>query len=144
MRAYGSLAQEVLNTLREFGPMTRADIAEHLKVDRYSTSAVVTRLSRAGARTPKRVYISGWVREIENERDYPRAIMALGDLPDVPPPRKRSRKEVRRKSDLKRKAKNTMNFVFNIGKPRREYTRKAEQCSDTCESSLNGLRTKAS
>ena len=122
MSKYGALTDLILKLIEEEGPMSRAEICSRLGVEKFVSSAIVSRLNRAWPKTPKRVYVSHYVYDMEGERRYPRAVFALGDLPDAKRP-KANRLEVRRRSDQKKRALRTQNFVFNLGLPRREYTR---------------------
>lgn len=121
MSKYGYHTQRILQLLEDEGPMSRAEICARLGVEKFVSSAIVSRLNRAWPKTPKRVYVSHYVYDMEGERRYPRAVFALGDLPDAKKP-KADHKAVRRRSDQKMRALRTQNFVFNLAKPRREYS----------------------
>jgi hypothetical protein len=122
MKPYGSTVARITSCLETYGPMTRSEICFHIGMDRMNCSAVITRMSKAGAKTPRRIYISGYTHDSEYGRRYPRAIYSVGNLPDAQKPNKQaSRRENRKRSDKRRKVHNTMNFVFNLGKPRRLY-----------------------
>jgi hypothetical protein len=122
MKPYGSTVARITACLETYGPMTRSEICFHLDMDRMNCSAVITRMAKAGAKTPKRIHISGYTHDSEHGRCYPRAIYDLGDKPDAKKMnRQENRREARRRSDKRRAVHNTMNFVFNLGKPRRLY-----------------------
>ena len=122
MKLYGSTVARITSCLETYGPMTRSEICHHIGMDRMNCSAVITRMSKAGARTPRRIHISGYTHDSEMGRRYPRAIYDLGDQPDAKKlNRQEHRRDNRRRSDKRRTAHNTMNFVFNLGKPRRLY-----------------------
>ena len=72
----------VRQTLKDFGPLTCADIADLLFTDHTRlVSAVVSGLYR----DTREVYICRWERpEIGN----PKAVYALGNLPDAKKPRR--------------------------------------------------------
>jgi len=124
-QSYGATVALVLQALAEFGPMTCAEISEHIGLGRYNVSSVISRLRRSSKRSAQRVYVQSYSRVLEGQRRYPRPVLALGALPDATPPRPLSRKEIRRKSDAASRKRNTMNFVFNMGVPRREFVVKA-------------------
>jgi hypothetical protein len=88
-----------------------------------TVSSIVSRMSRASARLPKRIYVSAYTYDHEGQRSYPRAIYALGDKPDAkrPVPDPNANK---RRYNAKVKAKHTANFVFNLALPRRVYERR--------------------
>lgn len=122
MKPYGSTVARILHALEAYGPMTRSEICFHIGMDRMNCSAVVTRLAKGGPKIPQRIYISGYTYDSEYGRRYPRAIYAVGNLPDAKKPnRQATRRENRRRNDKRRAAHNTMNFVFNLSKPRRLY-----------------------
>lgn len=119
-RAYGNTVERIAYTLRDQGPMTLSELCDELGQARGDVSAVVTRMRRDLKTMPKRVYVSHYVYDMEGERRYPRAVYALGGQKDASKP-KPNRKEVRRRSDAKRRIINTTNSVFNLAVPRREY-----------------------
>ena len=122
MKAYGSTVARIIACLETYGPMTRSEICFQIGLDRMNCSAVITRMAKAGAKTPKRIYISGYTHDSEYGRCYPRAIYDLGDKPDAKKlNRQENKRNARKRSDKRRAAHNTMNFVFNLGKPRRLY-----------------------
>ena len=122
MKAYGSTVSDIVNVLTEHGPLTRSEICYQIGLDRMNCSAVITRMSKASVKTPKRLYISGYTHDSETGRRYPRAIYDLGDKPDAKKlNRKALRRDTRKRYDQKRAVINTTNFVFNLGKPRRLY-----------------------
>ena len=122
MKPYGSTVRDILHTLETCGPMTRDELCNALDVDRMNISAVVSRLVRPPKNAPRRVHISGYTHDSETGRRYPRAIYAVGDKPDAKKPNRQANlRDNRKRSDKRRAAHNTMNFVFNLGKPRRLY-----------------------
>ena len=120
---YGEVVQRITALLQEFGPMTRTDMCVELNLDRMNVSAVVTRMSRATETTPKRVYISHYIHNVEGARDYPRAVYALGDKEDAKKPKRDKQKllESKRRYNAKIRKLNTMNSVFNLGLTRKEF-----------------------
>ena len=120
-RAYGETTQKIIQILKENGPMTLAEITKELGYARDYVSAVVYRMSKKLAKTPKRLYIKGYTYDMEGQRRYPRAIFDLGDKEDARKP-KSDIKENKRRYRAKQHKINKMNFVFNLAKPRREYS----------------------
>jgi hypothetical protein len=121
MRKYGFLVQQIEKALSELGAMTGAELCQELGVEKAELSAVVSRMAKASKRLPKRLYIVGYTFEHEtHDKRYPRAIYALGDLPDKPKPKPSRIDNVRRYTANKRK-RLTGNSVFNLGLPRRIY-----------------------
>ena len=122
MKQYGSTVSDIVKVLEEYGPLTRSEICHYIGLDRMNCSAVITRMSKASVKTLKRIHISGYTHDSEHGRRYPRAIYDLGDKPDAKKLNSKAlRRETRKRSDQKRAAINTTNFVFNLGKPRRLY-----------------------
>ncbi|CAB4151767.1 hypothetical protein UFOVP601_33 [uncultured Caudovirales phage] len=122
MRRNDIHTSRILQLIEDEGPMSRAEICARLNLDKERSSAVVSRLNKPGARTPKRVYVCAYVYDMEGERYYPRAVFALGDLPDKPKP-KVDLLAVRKRSREKLKKLRTANFVFHLALPRRVYER---------------------
>jgi hypothetical protein len=127
MRKYGHLVQQIEKSLSELGAMTGAELCQELGVEKAELSAVVSRMAKASKTLPKRLYIVGYTFEHEtHDRRYPRAIYALGDLPDKPKPKPSRIDNVRRYTANKRK-RLTGNSVFNLGLPRRIYDQSRSQ-----------------
>jgi hypothetical protein len=121
MRQYGFLVQQIEKALSELGAMTGVELCQELGVEKAELSAVVSRMAKASKTMPKRIYVVGYTFEHEtHDRRYPRAIYALGDLPDKPKPKPSRIDNVRRYTANKRK-RLTGNSVFNLGNPRRIY-----------------------
>jgi hypothetical protein len=127
MRKYGYLVKQIEKALCELGAMTGAELCQELGVEKAELSAVVSRMAKASKTLPKRLYIVGYTFEHEtHDRRYPRAIYALGDLPDTPKPKPSRIDNVRRYNANKRK-RLTGNSVFNLGLPRRIYDQSRSQ-----------------
>lgn len=102
----GKLVSAILGALERDGPMTRAAISKAIGADRLVVSAVVSRLSRVLPSRPKRIYVSHYVYDEEGARtNYPRAVYALGDLPDVKRPKPQPREVIARRYRQRRKVK---------------------------------------
>lgn len=114
---YGDTKTKILALIEESGGMTRAEIEKAIGLPREHVSAVVSRLNKAGARGPKRIYISHYVRDQEGARNYPRAVYCLGDNEDAKKPKADANKTRREWAALRlRRFKNSS--VFNLGVPR--------------------------
>jgi len=114
---WGVTVTRILDLLQMFGPLTRADICEHLqgKHDAGNVSAILTRMRKSTPKNPKRIYIMRYIYEAEyGTRRYPRAVYALGDKPCVKKPKPQT-KENRRRYRAKLKSLSTTNSVFNLG-----------------------------
>lgn len=117
---YGQIVSQILQALKDYGPMTRIEICDALNTTRKSVSAVMTRLNRTSPRSPKRVYVKSYVYDHEGQRYYPRAVYDLGDKPDAKPPG--ADPVAARKRYLQRKKlRNTANSVFNLALTRKQY-----------------------
>lgn len=112
-QSYGSAVQKILEAIQTCGPMTRTELCQYIKADRSSTAAVISRLSKPGRITPKRLYITSYVYDQEGERRYPRAVYDLGDKPDAKKP-KADKLGVKRRYVQRRKIKYATNSVFNL------------------------------
>ena len=123
-RDYGSTVARVLALIEECGPMSRAEIGDHLGIDRRQLSSVVSRMAKTSPRTPKRLYIARYVYDMEGQRTYPRAVYAIGDKPDARKPAP-DPLGAKRRYNAKVKLRHTANFVFNLALPRRVYERRA-------------------
>jgi hypothetical protein len=86
----------ILDALEHVGPMTTSDMQEHLGLKRDPGGSVLNRLTHRTKTMPKRVYIIDWRRSQDGQREYLRAVYALGDKPDKrKPPAKRRADVVR-------------------------------------------------
>jgi len=119
-RQHGDTIARVLELLQEVGPMTRAEMSQHLEIDRRNLASAVTRMIRPSPRLPRRIHILRYVSDMEGQRVYPRAVYALGDKPDAKRPVP-DHKATKRRYNAKVRARNTANFVFNLALPRRVY-----------------------
>ncbi len=123
MVKYGGLVERIEQLLRDYGPMTRSELCDHMKRDRREIASVVSRMARPTKTLPKRLYISGYVYDHDYGRRYPRAVYSLGDKPNVKAPGPQSDANKKR-YNKGRRLRMTGNSVFNWGLPRRVYTKK--------------------
>lgn len=121
-RPRGEIVNQVLKALEEDGPLTRQEICDRIGLDRLYVSAVVTRMTKATPRKPKRIYIQGYVFDADGQRRYPRAVYALGDKPDAKRVRE-PRKEIARRYREAKKRRLTGISVFHLGLTRRQYNK---------------------
>lgn len=122
---YGETKNRILKLIEESGGMTRADIEKAVGLPREHVSAVVSRLNKAQAREPKRIYISQYVTDQEGAKNYPRAVYCIGDNADALRPKTNAAKTRREYAKLRlRRFKNSS--VFNLGVPRAELYKRGK------------------
>lgn len=103
-----------LRLLKEFGPMTAAELGQHLGLDRFGYAALASVLNKPLKKVGKRIHIVRWVYDHEGQRRYPRAVYALGDGLDVPRP-KRDVRAVKQRYEQARRTRLRMSSVFRLG-----------------------------
>lgn len=118
---YREITEKVLDTLKDFGPMTAREISIELDACISTISMVLTRCrkdnTKKRSKQPKRVYIHSWTRtaviDRERVRDNPRMVFALGNKPDVkkPPPQNNAARSRKKRAN----ALGRVNSVFSIG-----------------------------
>lgn len=118
---WGSVTAKILDMLAEHGEMTRKEVCDAIGMDRMYISSILTRLNKVGKTLPKRIHVVRYVYDEEGARRYPRAVYALGDLPDAKRPKSNPAENKRRYLQNLRK-RMTGNSVFNLGLTRRQYT----------------------
>lgn len=77
-RNWGELTHLILKAVKDYGPMTRSEIEQHIGVETYSIGGYISRMSRPTKDTPQRLHISGYTRDAEGARKYLRAIYSFG------------------------------------------------------------------
>lgn len=105
---------QILAALAEHGPMLAADLAAELGVETAAVVNAMRHLRRASKRLAKRVYILRWERLAEGEREYPRAVYALGNRPDARKPPRKHVNEIRRDYMQRRVNRTRATSVFNL------------------------------
>lgn len=115
--AFGSVTEKMLNTLRDLGPMTCAELCRYLELDKQKVGSILSRLKKSGPQSYQRVYIKEYVYDAEGLRRYPRAVFALGDEKHARKP-KANPKENRRRYDDRKKLR--LNSVWMLGMSRKE------------------------
>ena len=83
----GAVVKSMLAALEEVGPMTACELCEYIGTTHSKSARVLSGLTRASVRRPKRVHIKSYVFDAEGARRYPRAVYAIGDLPDTKKPK---------------------------------------------------------
>ena len=95
-RNWGELIAKILQALKDYGPMTRAEIEQHLGLTKYDFGGCLGRICKPTAQMPQRLHISGYTRDHEGARRYLRPIYAYGPGENARKPtgyRKRERVE---------------------------------------------------
>jgi hypothetical protein len=124
---WGMLAERVLTAIAELGPMTRAELCQHLSHDAASVSSVLTRLRKETPQRPQRLYVSGWVYDHEGMREYPRAQFSLGAEPDVKLRRRMTKRELHSSLQTTYFVRMKTASVFNLGMTRDQLKARAKQ-----------------
>lgn len=113
-RNWGELTHLILQAVQEYGPMTRAEIEQHIGVKTYSIGGYISRMSRPSKAAPQRLHISGYTRDAEGARQYLRAIYSYGPGENKPKPPGYNTKA--RSAYYKMQIDQVRNsFVFNLG-----------------------------
>lgn len=115
---WGDLPTAIEIALRDFGPMTAPELLLCVPGTPNEIRKALHRMLQIGIRRPpigqRRVHISGWTRDAEGVRQYPRAIYALGHGENKPKPKGKSRRALVRDWEAAKKARLSTNFVFNL------------------------------
>jgi hypothetical protein len=119
-RDWGQTVDAILALLKECGPMSPAEIAMELGLDRMNVSTIMTRMRTPLKKKPKRITIIRYVYDNEGQRRYPRPVYALGAGIDVRRP-KSNPKENKRRYLKGLRTKMTANSVFNLAMTRKQY-----------------------
>lgn len=113
----GPIVRGILAYLGEVGEATRAELMLALGLEKTKCGAVVSRLNKKLKSRPKRLYIVRYVyTDDSNGRTYPRAVYALGDLPDARRP-KPDRAAVAKR--YRNRERHRVSDVFQWAQPRR-------------------------
>lgn len=119
-REWGQTVDAILDILKECGPMSPAEIAMELGLDRMNVSTIMTRMRTPLKNKPKRITIIRYVYDNEGQRRYPRPVYAIGDGVDVKRPKSNPKENKRRYlQGLRTKIK--ANSVFNLAMTRKQY-----------------------
>lgn len=112
----------VLAAIEEGGPMSSIELAEYLG---WHISFARSAVAYCRKKEPKVLYIKSYSRNEDHGKLYPRAVYALGDLPDHPKPKKLKRKILNARHRAKKRK--LISSVFELGEAvdtRRLTTRK--------------------
>jgi hypothetical protein len=131
---WGVLAERVLTAIAELGPMTRAELCQHLSHDAASLSSVIARLRKETPLRAQRLYVSGWVYDHEGMREYPRAQFSLGAEPDKPLRRRMTKREIHSSLQATYHTRMKTASVFNLGMTRNQLTQRAKQIRSSHDS----------
>lgn len=113
----GPLVLGVLRALKQHHELTRAELCVILGVNRFSGSAVISRMAKKQKTVGKRVYVKYWVHDDgARTRRYPKAVYALGPWPDAPKPSPKTQAENSRA--WREKEKSRVSSVFAWGRSR--------------------------
>jgi len=105
--------EAALAHLAEFGTVTLMQIVDDSGIDKCTVSAALRTMNRGSVRIPQVIYIKKWTQVHEGSKRYPRAVYALGVLPDAGRPKPNTRaNRVRYVQSKTRRL--TTNFVFNL------------------------------
>ena len=126
--AFGSMTDRVLLSLKESGPMTRAEIEDALDLEPFRLAGIVSRLAllpkdKKGAK--RRIHICRWAAN--GAHDYACRwvpVYKLGHGTNKPRPPKMPKSEVNRRYWANRKARLTSASVFRLGAFSSELMRK--------------------
>jgi len=83
---YGVIVSRIEQLIHDYGGMSRAELEIYFPNNRSSLGTILSRMHKAAARTPKRIYVMTWVYDAEGGKRYPRAVYGLGDKPDAKKP----------------------------------------------------------
>ena len=127
---WGVLSERILTAITELGPMTRAELCQHLGHDSESVSSVLARLRKATKERPQRVHISGCVYDQEGQREYPRAQYSLGAEEDKPLRRRMTKREVHSTRQAIYTTRLKTASVFNLGMTKLELIDRRRQLKE--------------
>lgn len=116
----------ILTLLQELGPMTARELAEQLKIKHVNQIA-------AALQGCDHYHISGYRRDEDGGRLYPRALYAYGPGKEAKKPPKLSRQEYNKRS--KAKMRTTVSSVWDLGifyEDRRKHALSNVRSLDVC------------
>ena len=123
--AWGELITKILFALKTYGPMTRAEIEQHLGLTKEAFGGCLGRMCRGTEHTPQRLHISGYTRDHEGARRYLRPVYSYGPGENkAKPTGYRKRERVEHYQIQINRVRNSS--VFNLGL-RRDDVRKMKK-----------------
>lgn len=118
---WGDIPASIENALREYGPMTAAELCLYvpgLPNDiRKACARMATPSKRRVPVGKRRIHVTDWVYDVEGARKYPRPLYKLGHGSNKTKPARPPRNEVVKTWQRKVRKHQTHNFVFNLGLP---------------------------
>lgn len=117
MKAKGEIVQQILQALKDLGPMTGAEIATAIGYGQRRTHGITQRLRKTLSKKPKRIYVCGYIFDNEGQRNYPRAVFDIGDKEDVAKPKSNPKTTAKK---YRQKSKERVNSVWMLGMTRDE------------------------
>lgn len=112
----GGLSLTIVEHLKEFGAMTRADLELSTGGSEDRVRGALNWLKKDLPNRQRYVYVCGYVMEQEGHgMRYPRPVYAAGNRPDAKRPAPMTHAESCRKHKVKSLAMRANNFVFNLG-----------------------------
>ena len=93
MKGYSAVTDAVIEALVRYGSLTLQELVDYTGTNAESLRSILARMSKPGARTPKRIYVLQYLDFAEGERVYPRPLWALGALENAKKPKRKSQKE---------------------------------------------------
>lgn len=143
MNNKNGIKKRVLSIIEQLGPLTSIELAEHAN---WSTSFGRAAVAYCRSLEPRVLYIKEYIRSEEYGRLYPRAVYALGDLPDAKKPKPLSHSVYNERHRAKKAAQ--VASVFALAEPvdkRRLTTRKrpdaAERVRNRTREGLGSVET---
>lgn len=114
MRSSGRI-EAILETLRDFGPMTRVDLELTLGYTKQQVSRLTLCIITESPRLPQRAHILTYVEDQEGQKRYPRPVYAYGPGRNAEKPKSDPKAVQKRSRDRKRRLTAT-NSVFNLAR----------------------------
>lgn len=119
-----TFSDKILILLRDHGPLTRREIAEELGDAETKALAGLMQRNRGTL-----LHISGYRRDSDGGRLYPRALYKYGPGVDAKRPRPLTQAEYNKRA--RSKCKKMVSSVFDLAVPSRERFKKGSQCSSS-------------
>ena len=119
-----TVSHNILLLLRDHGPLTRREIAEELGNKAIASLASVMQQYRGTL-----VHISGYRRDSDGGRLYPRALYKYGPGVDAKRPRPLPKAEYNKRA--RSKCKKMVSSVFDLAIPSRKRQKKGSSCSSS-------------
>jgi hypothetical protein len=112
MKSTGRI-EAIIQTLKDYGPMTRSDLEVALSLNKAQTSRLMKCIINASKRIPQRAHIRQYVYDQEGQKRYPRAVYVYGPGKNAEKPLP-DKQAIQKRSRNKRKSLIATNSVFNL------------------------------